>query len=100
MDSFIKEVRAVAEHAADIERRVGRLSANTSSSAIHISGGGALAVMVGLVAIVCLIASAAIAWVGWQQTVMTQQQVQRLQEQSDMHQAQILRLNSKLERPQ
>lgn len=100
MDSSIREVLAMAEAVANVERRVERLANNTSSSAIHISGGGALAVMVGLVAIVCLIASAAIAWVGWQQTVMTQQQVQRLQEQSDMHQAQILRLNSKLERPQ
>lgn len=93
----LTELQELVDAVAAIDRRTARLAGNHASSAIHISGGGALAVVVGLVAIVCLIASAAIAWVGWQQTVMTQQQVQRLQEQSDMHQAQILRLNSKLE---
>lgn len=75
-----------------------RLSGNSSSAAIHISGGGALAVVVGLVAIVCLVVAVAIAWVGWQQTLMAQQEIQRLREASDMHQALILRTQGQVEK--
>lgn len=85
----------IRQAVSEIDRR---LANNSSHAAIHISGGGAVAVVVGMVAIVSLVVAVAIAWVGWQQTIMVQQEVQRLQESSDMHQAMIIRINGKLER--
>ena len=49
------------EEIANAVKRVERLG--NSSASIQISGGGAVAVAVGIVAIVCLIAEVAIGWV-------------------------------------
>lgn len=92
------ELTELAEIRAAVDEVYKRMPANSSHAAIHISGGGALAVVVGLIAIVCLIAAVAIAWVGWQQTLMTQQEIQRLREASDMHQALILRTQGQVEK--
>lgn len=91
----MQELEGIRQAVSEIERR---LPTSNAHAAIHISGGGALAVGVGLVAIVCLVAALAIAWVGWQQTMMVQQDVQRLQEASDMHQALILRTQGQVEK--
>lgn len=54
-----------------------------------------MAVVVGMVAIICLVAATAIAWVAWQQSQMQATEMQRIREATDMNTARVLRLESR-----
>lgn len=87
---------------ADIRAAVGevekRLSGNHSHAAIHISGGGAVAVIVGLVAVVCLIAASALAYVSWQQSQLTERQTAELRDRVEMAEAKMTLIESRQNR--
>ena len=55
------DIEGLAAVVDRLDRRVANLGGNSAS--IQISGGGAVAVTIGVVAIVCLIAAVAIGWV-------------------------------------
>lgn len=75
-----------------------RLSTNHSHAAIHISGGGAVAVIVGLVAVVCLIAASALAYVSWQQAQLTERQTAELRDRLEIAEAKLILLDGRQRR--
>lgn len=58
---MMKDIGGLAAVVDRLDKRVANMG--SSSASIQISGGGAVAVAVGIVAIVCLIAAVAIGWV-------------------------------------
>lgn len=95
MSTLAEEADKVHETREAILRLMG---GNSSNAAIHISGGGAVAVIVGLVAVVCLIAASALAYVSWQQAQLTERQTTEMRSRLEMAEAKLILLEGRQRR--
>lgn len=81
-----EELEGIRQAVSEIERR---LPASNSHAAIHISGGGALAVLLAMLAIVCLIASVAITWVVLERSRLADERMDAASIKIDTHEAML-----------
>lgn len=91
----LRDIRAAVEAMDD---RLERLHRGGGNAAIHISGGGAIAVLVGLVAVVCLICASALAFVSWQQAQVTERQTAELRARVEMSEAKLILIEGRQRR--
>jgi cytochrome c-type biogenesis protein CcmH/NrfG len=92
---MIQELDSIRTAVKEIDRR---LASNSSHAAVHISSGGAVAVLVGIVAVVCLIAASALAFVSWQQASVTERQTAELRARVEMAEAKLILLEGRQRR--
>lgn len=90
MNKEIGELAAVVDR---LDRRVANLGGSNAS--IQISGGGAVAVAVGIVAIVCLIAAVAIGWVVLERSRFLAERQDAIQIKVDTHEVMLTDLYRK-----